>query len=69
MEEFIESIQNLFDEEDNYLEAIRNLFYEEGDREVAERGEPTVERRHAHVWWEGFKSGPYPRVRSTGMRN
>ena len=69
MEEFIESIRNLFDEDDNYLESIRNLFYEEGDGKVTERSEPAVELRHTHNWWEGFKAGPYPRVQSTGMRN
>jgi hypothetical protein len=69
MEEFIESIKNLFDEEDDYLEAIKNLFDEEEEREAAQRDEPIVEQPHAHVWWEGFKASPYPRVRSQGMTN
>jgi hypothetical protein len=36
MEQFIESIRNLFDKEDDYLEAIKYLFDEEGEREATQ---------------------------------
>jgi hypothetical protein len=69
MEQFVESIRNLFDEDECYLEAIRHLFDEEGEREAARREEPIAEQPHTHYWWEAFKAGPYPKIRSQGKTN
>jgi hypothetical protein len=81
--EYIESIRYLFEEEEDYVEAIRELFREEEEgAEMAEEAEegaeggapivwpiawPIAGRPCVHNWWEAFKAGPFPKIRSKGM--
>jgi hypothetical protein len=65
--EYIESVKDLFEEEEDYVKSIRELFHEEAKPEEEEGAEGEAPIECLHNWREAFNAGPFPKIRSKGM--